>query len=198
MCRLCSVRRGVTEPVYCWLPNHITVCRRHQRWFGTPARSWEDQRCLAERLHVVDAATHHHRLVRRHTGATMDVAVKDARRVLLQWPRHRELIDAMASKQRQDRPAGWRVEIHINCYPDLVWLAGLMSDHRPALLRTAFDHADTHEAPINAFLSAATNAFHLQWEDVEWQSLSAWAGDQRLIARRQNLPRRSSSRKGTT
>jgi hypothetical protein len=64
-----------------------------------------------------------------------------------------------------------------------------MSVHRPTLQHTAFEDADTRDAAINAFLNAATNVFDLQWENVEWQALMAWAGDQRLIARN-TIPQR--------
>jgi TniQ protein len=36
-CRFCMARRSVDEPVYCWLPEHVTVCYRHRRWIGPPA-----------------------------------------------------------------------------------------------------------------------------------------------------------------
>jgi hypothetical protein len=114
MCRLCSARRGVIEPVYCWLPNHVTLCRRHQRWIGPSARSWDEQRCLAQRRQVVDAAKHHQRLVRRHSEDTLDFAIKDARRVLLQWPRHQALIDVIGAGKAQNNLDGHRVDTHIN------------------------------------------------------------------------------------
>ena len=37
LCRRCMGprgRQGIREPVYCYLPAHLTVCHRHRRWVG--------------------------------------------------------------------------------------------------------------------------------------------------------------------
>ncbi|MDV7317140.1 hypothetical protein R4484_36165, partial [Mycolicibacterium fortuitum] len=39
LCRRCMAGKGIREPVYCYLPAHLTVCHRHQRWIGPPAHT---------------------------------------------------------------------------------------------------------------------------------------------------------------
>lgn len=42
-CRRCTARRGITGPVACHLPPHLTVCRRRRLWTGPAARSHAGQ-----------------------------------------------------------------------------------------------------------------------------------------------------------
>jgi TniQ len=181
MCRLCSARRGATEPVHCWLPNHVTVCHRHRRWIGPPARTWEDQRSVTQHPAVIEAAKLHHRLCRRHPPATVAVALTDARRVLLHWPRHQQLIDLIGTSARQPGPAGGQVDIHIHSYPDLVRLAGLITGHRETLLRTAGN--DEHDKAVNTFLDKVMRVFELEPGAEQLWAITAWLDNQEIIAR---------------
>ncbi len=38
-CRRCTARRGITGPIACRLPPHLTICRRHQLWTGPAAHT---------------------------------------------------------------------------------------------------------------------------------------------------------------
>ncbi|MEB3050345.1 TniQ family protein [Mycolicibacter sp. MYC123] len=118
-CRLCMARRGVYEPVYCWLPDYATVCRRHRRWIGPGTYTLEDQRDLHCTPLVLAAAQHHARLHRRHNG-TARFAVKDAARIRRWWAR---------STSPSELPPD-DVDTHIAAYPDLIALAAILADAR--------------------------------------------------------------------
>ena len=83
-CRFCMARRGVYEPVYCWFPSYLAVCRRHCRWVGPGTRIVDDQRDLRTAPAVMAAAYRHARLHRDHNDAAQ-FAIKDAARVLRWW-----------------------------------------------------------------------------------------------------------------
>jgi hypothetical protein len=63
-----AVRREIDAPVYCWLPQHRTVCFRHRRWIGAPARHWVDQRHLDHHTAILTAARKH-RVAHERLGA---------------------------------------------------------------------------------------------------------------------------------
>jgi hypothetical protein len=48
LCQMCMARKGIQEPVYCYLPAHITVCQRHQSCVqGSGVRASFGQRVVA-------------------------------------------------------------------------------------------------------------------------------------------------------
>lgn len=47
---------GITEPVWCRLPSHMTVCSRHQTWIGPAVKTVAQQRDLNN-----NSAQHRHR-----------------------------------------------------------------------------------------------------------------------------------------
>lgn len=120
-CRLCMARRGLDEPVYCWLPEHVTVCYRHRRWIGPPARTWADQHSLADKPAVIAASHRHGRLHRAH--ATIEFDLRDARRILTGWARHHSPSHELGSRLRD-------VEAHIGVYPKIITLAGILAAYR--------------------------------------------------------------------
>lgn len=112
MCRLCMSRRGITDPVYCCMPLHITVCHRHQLWIGSPVRALDDQRDLRYNPDVLVAAKLHARLARRHTDAEINAATRDARHFLGYW--------ANAENRSATAILNDNVGAYLAAYPEIV------------------------------------------------------------------------------
>ena len=186
LCRFCTARRGAVEPVYCWLPDCMTVCRRHRRWIAPSARTWEDQHCLAQHPDVLRAGDLHRRLCRRHPQHVVDIAKRDAHHILVRWRRHRALADlaspSIQPQQRQPAPA-YVIAVRINSYPDLVRLTGLILSHRQLLLRTAAGDPHAYRRAASEFLTKAANEFHLDRGAAELDVITTWLDDQALIGR---------------
>lgn len=130
MCRRCMARRGIREPVYCCVPQHITVCNRHQLWIGAPVRALDDQRELRDKPEVLGAAKMHARLARRHSDADIQTAVRDARHCLRYWKNAEYCSSAIVLIDRVDR--------HLAEYPELIAIAAtlLINTQRHAPGRT--------------------------------------------------------------
>jgi hypothetical protein len=188
-CRWCSVRRGATEPVHCWFPNHVTVCHRHQRWIGPSARSWADQADLATQHGVLTAAKRHKRLCRRHRSEIVDAAMDDALRIMVRQrifagqPHH-----GMANVGGVPRWSTRRhVDAHVATYPVVVELSALIASIRPQLL-----HATDPSQAIAGFHAQASAAFaDTNGTSVE-QALHDWLYDQHLIRNAVNATARTS------
>lgn len=114
-------RGGIREPVYCWLPDYATVCRRYRRWIGPGTNTLEDQRDLHCAPDVLAAAQCHARLHHRHNDAAR-FAVKDAARI------HRCWACSTSTSPSELPPAD--VDAHVAAYPDLVALAAILADAR--------------------------------------------------------------------
>ena len=92
LCRRCMAGKGIHEPVYCYLPDYVTVCHQHRRWIGPPARTLDDHVDLQPWPQVLRAARTHHRLTGQYTDIALGAALRDARHILMYWARaeHRE------------------------------------------------------------------------------------------------------------
>jgi hypothetical protein len=157
-CRFCMARRGVTEPVYCWIPDHRTVCHRHYRWIGPGNRTHDDQRDLRDAPVVLVAARRHARLHRNHCHAAHFV-VTDATRVLRWWTATPSVALSTATTS---------VDTYIRVYPDLIDLANILADggrkivdtpRLPSLDIGHSSHATCSAQPLhdNAFRSVTGN-----------------------------------------
>ncbi|WP_231100735.1 hypothetical protein [Mycobacterium avium] len=121
MCRLCMARRGIDQPVCCWLPMHVTVCHRHQRWIGAPARTPDDQKDLRNQPHVLAAARSHGALVRQYGTQRSITTLRESRHILTYW--------ANAEKFATAPILGTTLASHIAAYPDLVGVASVLAAH---------------------------------------------------------------------
>lgn len=177
-CRWCSARRGATEPVHCWFPNHVTVCHRHQRWIGPSAQTWADQADLATHHRVLAAAKRHKRLCRQYQTEIVDAAMDDALRIMVRQrifagQPHHDIANAGG-------PARWstrrHVSTHVATYPLVVELSAIITTIRPQLL-----YAENPSQAIAGFHARASAAFaHTNGTSVE-KALHDWLHDQHLI-----------------
>jgi hypothetical protein len=139
-CRRCTARRGITEPVACYLPPHLTVCRRHRLWIGPSARTDAGQLDVSQLPEVLGAQRRHLDLVYRHHWRHADDAISDAARAIGlaisagTWTPHQErrLRELGICTRQQAAPAvnpGWPDNgpgfpaLEIAIYPDVIRLA---------------------------------------------------------------------------
>ncbi len=123
-CRFCMARRGIYEPVHCWLPEHHTVCYRHRRWIGAPAHSWVDQQDLTHTPAILAAARKHARMVHQHKDSAA-FAMRDARRILTCWWREGLPVTPILALRKLT------VDDYLSAYPDHVALACALAEYRP-------------------------------------------------------------------
>lgn len=187
-CRWCSARRGATEPVHCWFPNHVTVCHRHQRWIGPSAQTWADQADLATHHRVLTAAKRHKRLCLRHPPETIDAAMNDALRIMLRQrifagQPHHDIADVSGAPRWSTRR---HVSTHVATYPLVVELSAIIAAVRPQLL-----HATDPSEAIAGFHARASAAFaDTSGTSVE-RALHDWLYDQHLIRNAVNATART-------
>jgi hypothetical protein len=174
-CRLCMGRRGIYVPVYCWLPEHRTVCLRHRRWIGAPAHQWADQRQLDPHPAVVTAARRHERMVHQHKEfATF--AMRDARRILNCW--WREGLDVAPVLSLRDLTVGGCLD----AYSDHVALAAALANYRPHI---AASHAHSDRL-IDELYQCIKTLFADRCGSRP--ALEQWVSDQRVAMRRPTGP----------
>lgn len=171
-CRYCMARRCVDEPVYCWLPEHVTVCHRHRRWIGPPARAWTDQHSLADKPAVIAAARRHARLHRTH--ATIEFDLRDARRILTGWARHHNPNNSTTSR-------GETVEAHISGYPQLITLAGILAVYRHRIWISMSAKTPVEQA-LHGLHGDITDCLHLHDAPSQMLAIDVWADEQQIIA----------------
>lgn len=174
-CRWCMARRGIYEPVYCWLPEHRTVCFRHRRWIGAPAHQWADQRHLDHHPAVLTAARRHSRMVHQHRSYATS-AMRDARRILNCWWREGRDIAPVLSLRDVT------VDEYLDAYSDQVALAAVLAGYRP------------HIATGRAYPGQLVDELH-RYVKVYFANrcgspgaLEQWVSDQRLVMRRPTGP----------
>lgn len=181
-CRFCMARRGVTEPVYCWFPDHLTVCHRHYRWIGPGNRSVDDQRDLRDASAVLAAARRHARLHRNHRDAAQ-FAITDATRILRWWT---------ATPSPSLSTATTRVDTYIRAYPDLIDLASILADASRKIVDTPAATLARHRA-IDWVYARVADRFPAYREHR--QPIEQWINDQRIVAasirRPEDQPRRA-------
>lgn len=170
-CRLCMARRGVYEPVYCWLPD-ATVCCRHRRWIGPGTYTLDDQRDLRCAPAVIAAAQRHARLDRCH-GDAARFAVRDAARIHRCWAR--------STSPFTLPPARADADTHIGAYPDLIALAAILAGAHRRIWGTA---------PATPARARAVDAVYVnvgarfpQHRD-QTRPIEQWIHDQQLSATR--------------
>ncbi|MDV6979874.1 hypothetical protein [Mycobacterium intracellulare] len=165
MCRLCMARRGITDPVLCVVPQHITVCHRHRLWIGIPVRSLGDQRDLQNKPEVLAAAKRHAWLARRHSDVEVESAVRDARHFHRYW--------ANAEKRAAITAFIDGVDVQLAVYPELVAIAAtlLSQSTQPAECRRA------ESIELLRRINAQTDQTHTDTTPIE-----QWLHRQRLAA----------------
>lgn len=139
-CRRCTARRGITEPVACHLPPHLTVCRRHRLWTGPSARTPAGQLDVSQLPEILYAQRRHTALSHHPDWRRADAAISDATHTIHQalrdrgWaPQQRQRLHQLGSGTWAHAAAGatpeWpgngpgRVAIEIAIYPDIIRLA---------------------------------------------------------------------------
>jgi hypothetical protein len=139
-CRRCTARRGITGPVACYLPPHLTVCGRHRLWIGPSARSHVAQLDVSQLLEIFRAQRRHLAQLRRHRWWDVQDAISDATNTIRSalrvgtWtPDQRQRLhqlDPGTWPQAAPGPdPGWQYDlsgnlvIQIAIYPDIVRLA---------------------------------------------------------------------------
>jgi hypothetical protein len=142
-CHRCTARRGITEPVACYLPPHLTVCRRHRLWIGPSARTPAGQLDISQLPEVLHAQRRHLAQVHRHPWQQVDIAISGATRAIYQALRSGTWIPGQRRRLRQLAPGTWNQAlagvlgvspgrpadspghpvVEIAIYPDVVWLA---------------------------------------------------------------------------
>lgn len=167
LCQRCMVAKEIHEPVFCYLPPHVTVCHRHRRWIGPPAHIVDDQVDLQDRPQAPRAARTHHRLAHQHTEADLRAALGDARHMLVYWAHceHRVTAEILQS--------GLAAEVAV--YPEVIATA--------ATLLTIGSQAETPSSSTSlrtvalliARINERTGAHHTERTPVE-----QWMQNRRL------------------
>ena len=139
-CRRCTARRGIIGPVACYLPPHLTVCRRHRLWTGPSARSHACQLDVSQLPDILRAQRRHLAQLHHHRWREVEAAISDATHAIHSalragaWtPRQRQRLhqlDPGTWPQAAPRPGpGWQYNlsgnpvIEIVIYPDVIRLA---------------------------------------------------------------------------
>lgn len=125
LCRRCMAGKGIREPVYCYLPAHLTVCHRHRRWVGPPANTLDDQLDLRGHPQVLRAARMHWRLANLYAELDLRAALGDARHMLGYWA-HAEQREAAAILRGG-------LHAHVSAYPDVISIAATLLTARPQI-----------------------------------------------------------------
>lgn len=167
-CRFCMARHRVYEPVYCWVPDHRTVCRRHRRWIGPGARSHTDQRDLHAAPVVVAAAYRHARLHRQYRESAR-FAIQEATRILRWWATPGS--GALAGGATD-------VDAYITAYPDLVDLAAILADARRHIW-AATAARPAHSRALGTVYTRCAQRFPQHRDRT--RPIEQWVYDQQLI-----------------
>ena len=142
-CRRCTARRGITGPVPCRLPPHLTVCHRHRLWIGPSARTHAGQLDVSPFPEILRAQRRHFAQLRQYQRQEVEAAVSDATRAIYQALRGGTWIPGQRQRLRQLAPGTWNQAlagalgvspvrpddgpghpvVEIAIYPDVVWLA---------------------------------------------------------------------------
>jgi hypothetical protein len=142
-CRRCTARRGITGPVACHLPPHLTVCRRHRLWTGPSARTHAGQLDISPFPEILRAQRRHLAQLHHHPRHETEAAVSNATRAIHQALRTGTWIPGQRQRMQQLAPVTWEQAlagvlggspsrpddgpghsvVEIAIYPDVVWLA---------------------------------------------------------------------------
>jgi hypothetical protein len=141
-CRRCTARLGITGPIACRLPPHLTVCRRHRLWTGPAARSHAGQLDVSPFPEILRAQRRHLAQLHHHRWQDVEATISAATHAIYQALRDGTWIPGQRQRLEQLAPGTWEralagvlagrpggpddgpghpvVEIAI--YPDVVWL----------------------------------------------------------------------------
>jgi hypothetical protein len=142
-CRRCTARYGITGPVACHLPPHLTICRRHRLWIGPSARSNAAQLDVSPFPEVLRAQRRHRHLAQLHHPWQLGDAVRDATGAVHHALRGGTWIPGQQRRMRQLAPGTWQQAlasvlgisqgwhddgasypaVEIAIYPDVIWLS---------------------------------------------------------------------------
>lgn len=167
LCQRCMAAKEIHEPVFCYLPPHVTVCHRHRRWIGPPAHVVADQVDLQDRPQVLRAARTHHRLAHQHTEPDLHAALGDARHMLVYWAHreHRTTAEILRS--------GLHAQVAV--YPELIAIAGTLLTIEPQIETTSRSTSLRTGARVIARINERTGAHHTDRTPVE-----QWMQNRRL------------------
>lgn len=145
------------------MPQHITVCHRHQLFIGSPVRALDDQRDLRYKPDVLAAAKIHARLARRYSDVEINAATRDARHFLGYW--------ANAENRTTTTVLNDRVDAHVRNYPELVAIVAtlLVWSKRPA------EHTSVGPTGLLRCINGQTGRTHTDATPIE-----QWLHRQRL------------------
>lgn len=144
-CRRCTARHHTAGPIFCQLPDHVTVCRRHRLWIGPDTRTISEQADLATFPEYLTAQRHHQRLYRQHRHATA-AAWRQVENEL-----HRQLYHHRPTHSQRRRLAHFATEgrpgdhlhrpgVAVALYPDLVRLTSRLLATTPNTDSPREDH----------------------------------------------------------
>jgi hypothetical protein len=142
-CRRCTARLGVTGPIACRLPPHLTVCRRHRLWTGPAARSHAGQLDVSPFPEILRAQRRHLAQLDHHPWQDVEATISAATRAIYQALHDGTSILGQRQRLQQLAPGTWDQAlagvlsgkagrpdvgsgdsvVEIAIYPDVVWLA---------------------------------------------------------------------------
>jgi hypothetical protein len=152
-CRRCTARRGITGPVACRLPPHLTVCRRHRLWTGPSARTHAGQLDISPFPEILRAQRRHLTQLRHYPWQEVEATISAATRAIHQALRDGTWIPGQRQRLQQLAPGTWdqaladvlngrpgrpddghgQAIVEIATYPEVVWLtARSLHAHRAA------------------------------------------------------------------
>lgn len=158
LCRRCMAGKGIREPVYCYLPAHLTVCHQHRRWVGPLAQTFDDQLDLRGHPQVLRAARTHWRLANRCAELDLRAALGDARHMLVYWA-HAERREAATILQGG-------LHAHVSAYPEVISIAATLLTTRPQIEHPSGSTSSASTLLI-ARISERTTAYHDDGTPVE-------------------------------
>jgi len=142
-CRRCTARLGITGPIACRLPPHLTVCRRHRLWTGPAARTHAAQLDISPFPEILRAQRRHLTQLHHHPWQDVEATISAVTRALYQALRDGTWIPGQRQRLQQLAPGTWdqalagvlsagpgwqddgpgHCAVEIAIYPDVVWLA---------------------------------------------------------------------------
>ena len=158
LCRRCMAGKGIREPVYCYLPAHLTVCHRHRRWVGPLAQTFDDQLDLRGHPQVLRAARTHWRLANRYAELDLRAALGDARHMLVYW--------AHAERRETATILQGGLHAHVSAYPEVISIAATLLTARPQIEHPSGSTSSASTLLI-ARISERTTAYHNDDTPVE-------------------------------
>jgi hypothetical protein len=156
-CRRCTARLGITGPIACGLPPHLTVCRHHRLWTGPSARTHAGQLDISPFPEILRAQRRHLAQLHQHPWQDVEATISAATRAIHQALRDGTWIPGQRHRLQQLAPGTWdqalagvlgsrpgrpddgpgHAIVEIAIYPDVVWLAARSLREHSASHRTA-------------------------------------------------------------